>query len=367
MDLSQYSRAGIINNKDRDGLTVVHIAVTNRNITALEILVASGASYLQKDNAGMSPAHMAADQGYRAALDFFIGIHHADFGITRTGASLLHLIAPWANGAMIHRFVTSRKAAININFVDRDRRTALHYAAIANNVSAVEELVTLGCNINGRDNNGKSPIHEAIRGGGAETALLLLRLGADWRATDAFGQTCLHLSLRYNSEILVSRFLRLGMDIGSVDRFGMTPLHRACGAGNAGYARELLHRGAAWDARNMYGRSPLELAVEARAKRTVETVVSWLLTLRRAQISGTRRRIRRYLDSALMLACELELDSTGIGSILKQAGADIDYSQVKVERVYLVGPTAEKRDPLVPRGLGLHNPFDSPFKSGPLG
>ncbi|KAF4856195.1 putative ankyrin repeat protein [Colletotrichum siamense] len=367
MDLSQYSRAGIINNKDRDGLTVVHIAVTNRNITALEILVASGASYLQKDNAGMSPAHMAADQGYRAALDFFIGIHHADFGITRTGASLLHLIAPWANGAMIHRFVTSRKAAININFVDRDRRTALHYAAIANNASAVEELVTLGCNINGRDNNGKSPIHEAIRGGGAETALLLLRLGADWRATDAFGQTCLHLSLRYNSEILASRFLRLGMDIGSVDRFGMTPLHRACGAGNAGYARELLHRGAAWDARNMYGRSPLELAVEARAKRTVETVVSWLLTLRRAQISGTRRRIRRYLDSALMLACELELDSTGIGSILKQAGADIDYSQVKVERVYLVGPTAEKRDPLVPRGLGLHNPFDSPFKSGPLG
>ncbi|KAI8256492.1 Ankyrin-3 [Colletotrichum sp. SAR 10_77] len=195
MDLSEYSRAGIINNKDRDGLTVVHIAVTNRNITALEILVASGASYLQKDNAGMSPAHMAADQGYRAALDFFIGIHHADFGITRTGASLLHLIAPWANGAMIHRFVTSRKAAININFVDRDRRTALHYAAIANNASAVEELVTLGCNINGRDNNGKSPIHEAIRGGGAETALLLLRLGADWRATDAFGQTCLHLSL----------------------------------------------------------------------------------------------------------------------------------------------------------------------------
>ncbi|KAE9571901.1 hypothetical protein CGMCC3_g12123 [Colletotrichum fructicola] len=364
MNLSQY-RVTDLNKKDRNGLTAAHIAVTNRNMAALETLIASGASCLEKNNAGMSPAHMAADQGYCAALKYFIRIHHADFGITRTGASLLHLIALWVDGAMICHFVTSRSVAININSVDRERRTALHYAAIANNASAVEALVALGCSINGRDKNGKSPIHEAIRGGGADTALRLLHLGADWRATDAFGQTCLHLALRYNSEILVSRFLRLRLNIGAVDRFGMTPLHRACGAGNVDHARELLHRGAAWDARNMHGRSPLELAVEARAKSTVETVVSWMLTLRRAQIRGSQCRISRYFDSALKLACELELDSTRIGSILKEAGADIDYSKVKVERVYLVGPTAEKRDPLVPRGYGLQNPFDNPFNSGP--
>ncbi|KAF5493794.1 Death-associated protein kinase 1 [Colletotrichum fructicola] len=364
MNLSQY-RVTDLNKKDRNGLTAAHIAVTNRNMAALETLIASGASCLEKNNAGMSPAHMAADQGYCAALKYFIRIHHADFGITRTGASLLHLIALWVDGAMICHFVTSRSVAININSVDRERRTALHYAAIANNASAVEALVALGCSINGRDKNGKSPIHEAIRGGGADTALRLLHLGADWRATDAFGQTCLHLALRYNSEILVSRFLRLRLNIGAVDRFGMTPLHRACGAGNVDHARELLHRGAAWDARNMHGRSPLELAVEARAKSTVATVVSWMLTLRGAQIRGSQCRISRYFDSALKLACELELDSTRIGSILKEAGADIDYSKVKVERVYLVGPTAEKRDPLVPRGYGLQNPFDNPFNSGP--
>ncbi|KAF5517413.1 Ankyrin-3 [Colletotrichum aenigma] len=349
MDLSQYSVADL-NKKDRDGLTAVHIAVINRNMAALEILVASGASYLQKDNAGMSPAHMAADQGYRAALVYFIDVHSADFGITHTGASLLHLIALDFDEAMIHHFVTSRKAAININSMDRERRTALHYAAMTNNASAVEALVKLRCSINGRDKNGKSAIHEAIRGGGADTALRLLDLGADWRATDAFDQTCLHLALRYNSEILVSHFLQLDMNIGAVDRFKMTPLHRACGAGNAERAREVLDRGAAWDARNMHGRSPLELAVEARATSTVGTVVSWMVTFRRAQISVIRRIISRYFDSALKLACELELDSTRIASILKEAGADIDYSQVKVDRVYLAGPTAEKRDSLVPRG-----------------
>ncbi|KAK2773890.1 hypothetical protein CKAH01_13357 [Colletotrichum kahawae] len=365
MDLSQYSMADL-NKKDRDGLTAVHIAVTNRNMAALEILVASGASCLQKDNAGMSPAHIAADQGYRAALEYFIDIRDADFGITRTGVSLLHLIALWVDGAMIRRFVTSRKPAININSVDREHRTALHYAAKANNVSAVEALVTLGCNINGRDNNGKSPIHEAIRSGGPDAALRLLHLGADWRATDDFGQTCLHLSLRYNSESLVPRFLPLGMDIGAVDWFGMTPLHRACGAGNVDHVRELLHQGAAWDARNLCGRSPLELAVEARAKSTVEIVLSWVLTLPEAQINGSRDRVKRYFDSALKLACELELDSTRIGKMLKEAGADIDYSKVKVKRVYLLGPTAEKRNPIVPLGNGLHNPFDK-FNSGPSG
>ncbi|OHF02533.1 hypothetical protein CORC01_02228 [Colletotrichum orchidophilum] len=355
IDLSQYSMADL-NKMDRDGLTAVHIAVTSRNMAALEILVASGASCLQKDKTGMSPAHMAADQGYRAALEYFIDSPHADFGTTRTGASLLHLMALWFDGAMVRRFVTSRKATLNINAVDLERRTALHYAAMANNASATDALVALGCGINERDNNGKSPLHEAIRGGGADAALRLLHLGADWRATDAFDQTCLHLSLRYDSDSLVSRFLRLGLDIGAVDRFGMTPLHRACGAGNVDHIRELLRKGAVWDARNMYGRSPLELAVEARTKSTVQTMVSWVLTLKRAQISGSQRRVRRYLDSALKLACELEC--THIGSILKEAGADIDYSKVKVKRLYRIGPVAEPgRDTLVPIGEGSGYPF----------
>jgi ankyrin repeat protein len=342
VSLEDYS-SGNLDTKDRDGLTAVHIAVSNRNMYALMRLVSSGANFLQKDKHEMTPVHLAADQGFRAAIEYFIAMPQREFGTTKTGASLLHLLSLWFDGALVRNFVTSKRAIVNV--VDKNRRSPLHYAALVNNASTAALLLEMGCKINARDRNGMTPLHEAIRGRNTETTILLLDYGADTRARDAFEQSCLHLSLRYGHDELVTRFLEesLAEDINAVDTFGMTPLHRACGSGRVDDVKALRKLGANWNVRNKYGRYPIDLAVEARQTSVVKLMIFW------AQTSGhSQRTVKQCLEGALVLACETE--ASRIKNILMGEGFQVDQSKIKVRRTYMTGPTPEARWPLVQYG-----------------
>ncbi|KAK0715342.1 ankyrin repeat-containing domain protein, partial [Lasiosphaeris hirsuta] len=125
-----------------------------------------------KDKRGMTPGHLAAELGFQKALEYFIQLPQREFGRTRGGASLLHVISLWFGGLLVHNFVVTKKALVNV--VDKQRRTPLHYACMANNLSAAEHLLRLGAMVNLRDENGRTPLHEAIRGNATDTALLLL-------------------------------------------------------------------------------------------------------------------------------------------------------------------------------------------------
>ncbi|KAI0532399.1 ankyrin repeat protein [Xylaria digitata] len=141
--------ASNLNVRDRDGLTAIHLAVSNRNMAAIKRLVSSGASYSLKDKNGMTPAHLAADMGYRAALEYFIDRPQNEFFRTATKASLLHLVALWFDGSLVKRLVKSKGALVNV--VDKNRRIPLHYAAMNNNFSAAKQLVALHSIIDAKD------------------------------------------------------------------------------------------------------------------------------------------------------------------------------------------------------------------------
>ncbi|KAJ8122355.1 hypothetical protein ONZ43_g1430 [Nemania bipapillata] len=147
--------------QDRDGQTAMHLAVLNRNLAAIERLTFSGASCFLKDKNGMTPVHLAADIGYRDALNYFVNMHQKEFGTTTTGATLLHIVALWIHGGFVSRLVELKGASVNA--VDESKRTPLHYAAMNNNWGAVEELVGLHSIVNARDINNMTPLHEAIR------------------------------------------------------------------------------------------------------------------------------------------------------------------------------------------------------------
>ncbi|KAK4443118.1 ankyrin repeat protein [Podospora aff. communis PSN243] len=217
---SEYVSLGLLDLQDRDGLTALHIAVMNHNSEVVRLL----------DKKGMSPAHLAAETGFREALNLFISTGRREFGRTNDGASLLHLMAMWTDGLLIRRFVLSKRALVNV--VDKHRRTPLHYAAMSNNVSAVQQLISLGASVDMRDENDRTALHEAIRGDAVAAASILLELGANPKFTDFVGQNCLHLSVRYGADSLFPRLLELGVDINAVDSFGMRPIHRACSTGD---------------------------------------------------------------------------------------------------------------------------------------
>ncbi|KIW64874.1 hypothetical protein PV04_07178 [Phialophora macrospora] len=80
----------LIDKQDRDGLTALHLSVLNRNEKALRVLLNQGADYLLRDKYGKTPVHMAAESGYRAAVQLFLDSPTREYGRDRQGASLLH-------------------------------------------------------------------------------------------------------------------------------------------------------------------------------------------------------------------------------------------------------------------------------------
>lgn len=349
-DLSCYSVSDL-NSQDRDGLTPMHIAASNRNIHALEVLVISRADPYLKDKRGMSPAHLAAQVGWRKGVEYLTDTSHRELGRTRDGATLLHLVAIWFEGSLVSKLLCSRRGMTNAR--DGNRRTPLHYASINDNVSAMIALLDAGGEINARDENGMTPLHEAIRCLSVKTARLLLKRGADFKAIDGFGQTCLHLSVRYKHNYLLKKFIKIGLAANAYDKFGMSPLHRACSTEVSEHVQMLLEKGASYKARNAHQRSPLDLAVHRENVKAIEVLISWLdHAAKRGNKKPRRSRTsqelldQELLDQALLLAYQFGCEKAS--AKLRSAGAKADKSTISVRQVYMDGPSPESRWPLKP-------------------
>ena len=83
-------------------------------------------------------------------------------------------------------------AAVDVNAVDENGRTALISAVRDNDFEKVEEFLASGANPNAADNDGSTPLHSAANYGQTEMAKLLLEGGANVNAADTWGITPLH-------------------------------------------------------------------------------------------------------------------------------------------------------------------------------
>ena len=73
--------------------------------------------------------------------------------------------------------------------MDPERRTALHYAALANDHQAAEERLAAGDDPDASDRQGFTPLHLAAQEGALEVASLLLDHGATVDQANLFGNT----------------------------------------------------------------------------------------------------------------------------------------------------------------------------------
>ncbi len=150
-----------------------------------------------------------------------------------SGRDALHWAAMYAqNTGIIDVLLAHPK--VSINDVDEDGHTALHFAADASNVIAVQKLIEKGADPNIVDKDGWSPLHlAATQRDGIPIIDLLLEaqkvkgMGNVNVQNEQNGRTALCYAAMASNEITAEHLIQKGAELNHRDNDGITPLHAA--------------------------------------------------------------------------------------------------------------------------------------------
>jgi hypothetical protein len=104
---------------------------------------------------------------------------------------------------------------IQINSINRNGTTALHYAAQAGNEEIVKHCLDSGIDINERNKTGQAPIHYAAKGGHLEMIKMLNTKGADLHVEDGNGLTALNFAVNSKNDLVIKYLKENGVKIGT--------------------------------------------------------------------------------------------------------------------------------------------------------
>lgn len=112
----------------------------------------------------------------------------------------------------------------NINLLDENGLSPLHYAILGNKPQAIEKLLDLGAEVNLLSRDGQSPAHFAAAAGSHDALAKLIALRATLNHANAAGQTPLHYAAAREDLKLVEILVKNGANPHLLDKQGMSPL-----------------------------------------------------------------------------------------------------------------------------------------------
>lgn len=157
----------------------------------------------------------------------------------------------------------------DVNACDVTGSTALHAAALKNQVGTIDTLMELGANIDargGQDDARWTPLHLASDQGLSQAVVALLRHGADVRRLGRHRDSALHLASQRGDPITVRALLAAGARSLTVrNSSDDSVLDSAASMGHVEVVKALIQHGASVDATDSQGRTALFKAHDAEA------------------------------------------------------------------------------------------------------
>lgn len=138
--------------------------------------------------------------------------------------TVFHIAAESGNETTVRLLLET--GAIDIDAQNNLGRTALHMSVLSKGTGSLEFLLRKGANMNLVDVQNRTALHYAARSS-TKAMMILLERGADHSVKDIFGQTPLHNAARWASADAVGILMKKGADTSARDNDGKTPLQMA--------------------------------------------------------------------------------------------------------------------------------------------
>nr|CAH7738336.1 unnamed protein product [Callosobruchus chinensis] len=290
-DLLVMAAPELIEGRDDDGFTPLHLAVIAGNMQLVTFLLANGADVNAVDNEEHTVVHWAAAGAPVSTPD----VH---------GGYPLHYAAQMCGGdkdsnlgLQVLQTLLSQPN-IDVNVTDGDKRPPLVWAASAGSARAVLALVRAGASVESADRDGLTALHCAASRGHTDCMDTLLTLcGASTDVIDSNGHAD-----------ATALLLAHGADPNKQDRKGRSPAHCGCAKGQFETVKLIGTHGANLWLKNARGDFPLHDAAGSGRR----DLVKWLLEMRPSQVNARNNDGRCPLHMAALNdnadTCKILLD-----------------------------------------------------------
>ncbi|XP_069858091.1 putative ankyrin repeat domain-containing protein 19 isoform X2 [Dipodomys merriami] len=164
-------------------------------------------------------------------------------------------------------------AGFGVNYRERKRRTALHFAAWYGNPDLITFLLEKGCDMNIRDSCGYTPLIKSVQARRLQCLTILLEYGADPNIKDHKGYTAIFYAVFWEWKPVVVKLLEYNAYLEIRNEEGLTPLLFALKENKETIAEFLISNGANINAFDKFQRNTLMYAVRCESAHMIKLLL----------------------------------------------------------------------------------------------
>ena len=228
--------------RNNAGINCLHIAALNGHLNLCKILINEHKFDVDMaDNSGWTALHHFARHGSYELFKYFANKGADIYVKNNTGVNCLHIAA--SNGHMNLCQIFIAKHNFDVNRVDNDGCSALHYSARYGSYKLFRYFADMGADIYHKNHNGWNCLHiSALYGHLNLCKILKEKHQFDVHMVSKNGWTALHYSARYGSYKLFTYLANIGADIYLKNHNGWNCLHIAALYGHLNLCKMLVHK-----------------------------------------------------------------------------------------------------------------------------
>jgi ankyrin repeat protein/L-ascorbate metabolism protein UlaG (beta-lactamase superfamily) len=285
----------------------IHDAGAVGNLAGVKKLLNENPELLEaRDNAGKTPLHRAAYNGFMDVTKFLLE-KGADLNArTSSNSTPLHGAAYYGRNEVV-RYLISNNA--DINAANDYNYTPLLSASSGGHLEMVKMLIKAGADIKARNHQNADALLCAASSGNAELVDYLAGLDLDMNTRDIDGETILHYAAYGGNIDLMKKSIQLGIDVNCRSNHDVIPIHYAAYGCHKEAVRYLLKNGAYINAKSDEGETPLHRAVFAayedttdRPLKVIELLVENGASLNKTDNAGTTSLLNAiHTDNELLI------------------------------------------------------------------